>query len=175
MPPAVPPPSARFRPPAAAPARPRGFTLIEVLVVLLILGIALAGVSLSIDGFAARDTRMALERLRFTLEACAERAQLRGQPLAFELLADGYRFSVQEANGKWVALDEPPVFTERLLPAPLAWAGLSTEEDPNGTSQRIVFRSEPPRFQLHLNTDGAPVTFNGRATGAVELLNGTQP
>lgn len=173
MPP-VPPPSAFSRPFVIAP-RARGFTLIEVLIVLLILGIALAGVSLSIDGFAARDTRMALERLRFTLEASAERAQLRGQPLAFELLADGYRFSVLDANGKWVALDEPPVFVERVLPASLVWAGLSTEEDPNGTSQRIVFRAEAPRFQLHLRADDAHVTLNGRATGAVELLNGTQP
>lgn len=171
----MPPPSALFAPVAAPPRPARGFTLIEVLIVLLILGIALAGVSLSIDGHAARDTRMALERLRFTLEASAERAQLRGQPLAFELLADGYRFSVQDASGKWVALDEPPVFTERVLPAPLAWAELSTEEDPNGANRRIIFRSEAPRFRLRLNAGALHATLDGRATGAVQLSTETLP
>ena len=50
-------------------ARCRGFSLIELLVVMLIVGIIAGGASLGIDAARANDTELATEHLRRALEA----------------------------------------------------------------------------------------------------------
>jgi general secretion pathway protein H len=146
--------------------RRNGFTLIEVLVVLTIIGVMLAGISLSLDALRGRDADLAIARLHHVLEATAERAQTNGQPIAFELLADGYRFSVLDADGRWIAHDEPPLFTERLLPASLRWGALRSR---GGETDRLVFGNRAPRFELHLHGEGRNIVLHGRSTGAVQV------
>ena len=143
----------------------QGFTLIEVLVVLVILGVAISGVSIGLDALRGRDDELALERLRWVLEATAERGRTRGQPIAFELLPDGYRFSLQEADGRWVAFESAPVFVERVFPASLAWAGLRVEGQ---RSERIVFGNRAPRFELQVNSPGGTTHLQGRPSGVVD-------
>lgn len=142
---------------------PAGFTLIEVLVVLIVVGIAVSGASLGLDALRARDTTLAAERLRFVLEATAERAQIRGQPHALELLSDGYRFSALDVDGRWAVLDEPPVFAEKLLPQGMHW-----ELRIDGRrADRIVFGHRTPRFEIRLTTPDALFALTGSETGAV--------
>ena len=69
-------------------ARCRGFSLIELLVVMLIVGIIAGGASIGIDAARANDTELAAEHLRRALEAAAERAEVRGRPLAVDFLGD---------------------------------------------------------------------------------------
>jgi len=143
--------------------RPCGFTLIELLVVLIVVGIAVSGASLGLDALRGRDTELAAERLRFVLEAAAERAQVRGRPLTLELLPDGYRFSALDADGRWAAFDEPPVFTEKLLPPQMRWE-LRVE---GRRSDRLVFGARAPRFELLLTTPDGRFALSGNETGAV--------
>ena len=60
--------------------RPRlaGFTLIEVMVVLVIMGVVATGISVGLDSLRGRDVDQALRRLRLVLEASADRALVRG-------------------------------------------------------------------------------------------------
>lgn len=140
-----------------------GFTLVELLVVMIVIGIAVAGASLGLDALRGRDSALAAERLRWVLEASAERAQVRGRPIAMELLPDGYRFSTLDADGRWVAFDEPPVFAEKLLPQQMHWE-LRVEGRP---AERLVFGTRPPRFELVLHTPEGDITLSGSETGAV--------
>lgn len=144
----------------------RGFTLIEVLVVMTILGLAISGVSLSLETLRNRDTDLASERVRWVLEAAAERARIRGQAIAFETLADGYRFSIRDVDGRWIAFDEAPLFVERVLPESLRWTSLKVE---GVEADRIVFASRTPRFELRMHSGDAGIRLNGRPTGAVSL------
>ena len=64
------------RPPRAV-RRSAGFTLIEVMVVLVIMGVMATGISLGIDSLRGRDADQALKRLRLVLEASADRASVR--------------------------------------------------------------------------------------------------
>lgn len=144
----------------------RGFTLIEVLVVMTILGLAISGVSLSLESMRNRDTDLASERVRWVLEAAAERARMRGQAIAFEPLSDGYRFSIRDVDGRWIAFDEAPLFVERILPEDLRWTSLRVE---GVEGDRIVFASRAPRFELRMRTPDASILLNGRPTGAVGL------
>lgn len=148
----------------------RGFTLIEVMVVLVIMGIVATGITLSVNGLHGRDEARALERLRRVLEATAQRAMTRGQSLGVELLADGYRFSTQGADGNWGVLSDPPVFVERILPSGLRWSRLEWNgQMANAAGQRLVFGTRPPEYALLLDTPRGTARYRGRITGEVIL------
>jgi len=154
--------------PGRRPALARGFTLIEVMIVLIIVAIMATGINLGLDTVHGRDESRALERLRRVLEATAERAMNRGQPLAVELLADGYRFWAQAPDGNWRLLIDPPVFDERLLPAGMAWTAL-IQTGKSDTERRLLFGSRPPEYELKIATARGGASLSGRITGEVRL------
>lgn len=78
---------------ARGPARPRGFTLLELLVVLALVAVATAGVSLSLrDADHARLEREAV-RLAALLDAARAQSRASGIPARWQTTADGFRFS----------------------------------------------------------------------------------
>ncbi|QXI36479.1 GspH/FimT family pseudopilin [Pseudomonas xantholysinigenes] len=70
----------------------RGFTLIELMVVLVIVGIASAAISLNIRPDPGKQLRADGERLARLLELAQSEAQAAGQPLRWQSDRDGYRF-----------------------------------------------------------------------------------
>ncbi|MBC3458942.1 type II secretion system minor pseudopilin GspH [Pseudomonas mosselii] len=70
----------------------RGFTLIELMVVLVIVGIASAAISLNIRPDPGKHLRADAERLARLLELAQSEAQADGQPLRWHSDRDGYRF-----------------------------------------------------------------------------------
>jgi general secretion pathway protein H len=83
----------------------RGFTLLEVLVVMLIIGIMTTMVSLSL----APDTHRLLEdeayRFARVLEQAAE-AGSEGELLGLTLTPDGYGFHRQDERGRWLRAND---------------------------------------------------------------------
>lgn len=144
----------------------RGFTLVELLVVLVIAGIALGGVRFAVSAVQAHDAERALEQLRRGLEACAERAAIRGRPLALELLADGYRYVEMDDDGRWRAFAEAPLFVPRQLPEELRWLELRTTA---GAARRLAFGQRAPRFELALRGSQGTVRLHGDPAGRVVL------
>nr|MBL8412416.1 prepilin-type N-terminal cleavage/methylation domain-containing protein [Dechloromonas sp.] len=154
----------------------RGFTLIEVMLVLVIVGILAGSISLGLDSLRGRDEARVAERLRRVLEATAQRATTRGQPLAVELLADGYRFRQLGADGNWQRLDDPPVFAERLLPADHAWGDLRRNGQTRpAPGQQLVFGQHPPEYALELRTPHGSLRYTGRPGGDVVLAEAGLP
>lgn len=99
--------------------RQRGFTLIEVSVVVLIIAILATFLTLSI-GSRPLDDRMhnEAERLQRLLQLAAEESQLKGQQLGLELGSDGYRFLRLDSHRRWVIDDTDGPLRPRKLPAP---------------------------------------------------------
>lgn len=149
--------------------RARGFTLIEVMVVLVILGITTAAVSLSLSGLQARQTEHEIDRLRLVLEMAGERAAVTGTPIAAEFLPGRYRFSTLDTEGHWrpIVGDDPLV--ERELPDELSWGALSVNGQPPAGDPPLIFASEMPRFVLGLRTPEGLREYRSRPDGAVML------
>lgn len=155
----------------AMSGRAGGFTLIEVMVVLFIIGIAGAGLSLGLDALAARDARHFLNRLRLVLVAASDRAMNRGETLRLERLPDAYRFSRRDANGLWLPVADSPLFAEQRLPAGWGWGGLTLAgRVPDGSAPVLVFGDHPPAYQLDINAAGRGYRLTGRINGEAEWL-----
>jgi general secretion pathway protein H len=154
----------------------RGFTLIELMVVLIVVGLMSTVLTLGMDSLHARDERQALQRLRLVLEASAERAAVRGRPVQVELLSDGYRFMTLDADDRWRALIDPPLFVERRLPDTLQWAGLLRGGVDAGHRAPLLFGSQAPEFELRIHTTDGEARLSGKANGEVRLhLPGSAP
>lgn len=98
---------------------PSGFTLIEILIVMVIVGVLAALVSLSISGRAV-DDRMQAEsrRLEQLLRMASDEAQALGLEIGFRNITQGFEFVTPDAStGKWVLIEEA-TFRRRSIPAP---------------------------------------------------------
>ncbi len=149
--------------------RARGFTLIEVMVVLVILAITATAVSFSIEGWHARETEHEVDRLRLVLEAAGERAAVHGTPIAAEFMPGRYRFSELDTEGKWRPIVDGDALAERALPDTLSWAGLVVEGRTANAEPPLVFGAEMPMFELRLRTPDGDRRYRSRADGSVTL------
>ncbi|MDD3675907.1 MAG: prepilin-type N-terminal cleavage/methylation domain-containing protein [Thauera propionica] len=148
----------------------RGFTLVELMVTLLVLGIATSGVGLLIDSSPARDPQAAVEQLARALEKAAARAEIRGRALALEFTVDSYRFVELDRHGEWLPVRADSQLASRRLPEGLSWAGLRTGDSGSLASplhRRIAFSNRPPRYQLELRHGTSLHTLEGDISGRV--------
>jgi general secretion pathway protein H len=77
----------------------RGFTLVEVLVVLIVIGLGAGLITLGMGHDDTAALRQESERLRGALEHAAQMAQWRRAALVWEADAGGYRFLSAAADG----------------------------------------------------------------------------
>jgi len=82
----------------------RGFTLIEMMVVVVILAVMAATVALSLAGAGGeRQLERDAQRLRALVSYACERAELTGRPIGLSLLASGFVFS-EHLRTEWKPL-----------------------------------------------------------------------
>ncbi|QTF10799.1 prepilin-type N-terminal cleavage/methylation domain-containing protein [Brenneria izadpanahii] len=94
-----------------ASSRQQGFSLIEVMVVLVIIGIATAAVSVSMAPDPAANLRLDARELAERLAAAQYETRIDGRIIVWEPLGDGYRF----VRGVWV--EQPGSVVPRVTTA----------------------------------------------------------
>ena len=92
-------------------SRPRGFTLLETTIVLVIIGIAVALAMPMIEGgFDAREVRRAARQIASTMHYCRGEAVSLGVPQ--ELVIDSYRNTIRTTGwGRWAVLTDRAMIT----------------------------------------------------------------
>jgi len=111
-----------------------GFTLLEVLVVVVVIGIASGIVIANLDGDDRRRTEREAHRLAGALEHAAALAQWQSETLGVSAGSGSYRFWRRGADGRWVALADDDVLAPHSLPEEItirlaSYAGAPVAED----------------------------------------------
>lgn len=149
--------------------RARGFTLLEMLVVLVIAGLLVSLAALSIRRNPRTDLREEAQRLSLLFETAGDEAQVRARPIAWEATEHGFRFDVRTDDG-WRPLRGDDLLRPRhwdggVTGAAIDYPGSDTRAD------RVVFGTEsidtPVRVTLY-STAGS-MTIVGNGSGQYEV------
>jgi general secretion pathway protein H len=145
------------------PELERGFTLVELMVVIFIIGIASAAVVMTArtsDGGARNEA----EQLAARIAALRDNAILQSRTMAVWIRPSGYGFETR-SDGKWTPLNAAPFNTED-------WRrGTSVKFDGN-KQVRVAFDSTglpSTAVGIHIARGDAVVTVNLAATGDVRV------
>jgi general secretion pathway protein H len=178
--------SNRLRHFAAAP-RASGFTLLEVLVVVIIIGIitSMAVVSTRVLGGDHEMDREA-RRLQAVLGQAREDAMLEGRDVGLRIDAVGYDFLRYDGrNERWETVTEDPLLRERLFPDGMSaglWLesrrvqlperSLPNERAPASPQVVVLASGDLVPFEVRLERAGTEETraIAGYADGKIEIL-----
>ncbi len=152
-------------------ARPdqRGFSLIEILVVLVIISVFTSLAVVTLESVQSRNNDEEVLRLQRLLEMAADYSDTRGTPLAVEFLPNGYRFSAMQTNGEWRLIFAPSPFSERSWSEGVRVVRLDLDGVRQNEPLRLVFGSEPPEYRLVLALPDGRKTLSGTISGVVGL------
>jgi general secretion pathway protein H len=176
---------------ATAP-RASGFTLLEVLVVMVIIGIitTMAVVSVRVLGGDHEMDEQA-RRLQAVLQQAREDAMLEGRDVGLRLDATGYDFLRYDSRtDSWNLVVDDPLLRERTL-SPGLRAGLwlesrevrlteraaPTERTPPAPQVVVMASGDLVPFEIRLERDGTDEgrTIAGHAEGRIELVTDDDP
>jgi general secretion pathway protein H len=148
----------------------RGFTLLELLVVLVIAGITLGFISLNALPSDRQALQAEAQRIALLMQLARDEAIVRNRPIAFEADGNRYRFLLREGS-KWLLMDQDDMLRERPFQrAPIA---LSITPAVAGESNplRIVFGREPvdKPFILTMSTGQSSVSLRADGIGHFEV------
>lgn len=134
----------------------RGFTLIEIVVVMLVIGIVLSIVSVNLSPDRETPVRDEARRFALLLQTAQQEAILQGKVLAVVLEREGYAFQILNEKLEFKPLDGDAVLRPRPLLPDIVISGVDIEGAPENKD------AQPPRLIL-LPTGELPaftVTFS---------------
>jgi general secretion pathway protein H len=141
----------------------RGFTLLELLVVMVIAGIMLGFVSFNAMPSEQQALQGEAQRIALLMQLARDEAIVRNRPIAFEADAERYRFLLREEN-TWEVLTQDDMLREREFKrSPIVLA----IDPPSPPPLRVVFGREPvdKPFILTMSLGGAQVAIRADGIG----------
>lgn len=174
--------------PPARQASQRGFTLLELLVVLVVVGVMVSMAVLSF-GVLGRDRQVEEETRRFwaVLRQAREEAELQVEDLGIFMSADAYQFlRFDSRENEWLLIEYDELFAERDLPEGLRFRlrlesrdvvlqpdlpqrGDKEENDKWPPQIMVLSSGDVMPFELEIERDGAPALWRVTALADNDL------
>ena len=155
----------------------KGFTILELLVVLLIIGVLLSLASLSVGGGEARQLREEAQRIVALVDLATQESLLQSKELVLVFEQNSYAFLVEQ-DDEWIPIEQEGALRPRDLPEGMQLSvqveGLVAEENLLGEMQSapifILSSGEMSQFDLTLSLeDGPGYRLQGHINGSVSL------
>jgi general secretion pathway protein H len=160
--------------------RRRGFTLIEMLVVIVLAGILISVVTISVTPDPRQKLTREAQRIGQLMSLASDEARIRQLPIVWEADLRGYRF-VTEVAGERQLLTGDDLLRERNWETPLT--RLSVQDGagpqpaqvllgPGAPPVRMAIAREwvQPRWQLELTNDDATVRLEFDESGRAAVV-----
>ncbi|WP_455211329.1 type II secretion system minor pseudopilin GspH [Kaarinaea lacus] len=154
----------------------RGFTLIELMTVVFIIGMILTFASISVGQHSDQTLEEEAKRLHYLIKLASEESVLRSTSMAMEFSKEGYQF-VQFAGDQFVPLEGDKLFRKREFPGDmeiemeLYGQTVSFEDQERVPRIYILSSGEMTEFKISLRLeDSQPYTITGNIIGQTKLL-----
>ncbi|MHB1515938.1 MAG: GspH/FimT family pseudopilin [Acidiferrobacteraceae bacterium] len=120
------------------PRHGRGFTLIEIAVVLLVISIMMGAIGIELHATDRVTVRDQAKRMALLVHALRQQAILQGQPFGLRFGRRGYRFLGLSPKGHWKPVSRDSLFRPRHFPA-----GLTVSASVGGSGRASLVQVSP--------------------------------
>lgn len=150
-----------------------GFTLIEVLVALVIIGLFAGLISSIVRPDERTLLRVEAERLAQLLDLAGTEARMSGRSLAWTTDGSSYRFWWNQRGAGWSEIRNNDLFRERTFPQGMKIAGMLIEMSP-ADFMRLEFspHGSMPAYAIKISFGTERYTVTGSPVGDVQALPG---
>jgi general secretion pathway protein H len=151
-----------------------GFTLIEVLVALVIIGLFAGLISTIVRPDERTLLRVEAERLAQLLDLAGTEARMSGRSLAWTTDGASYRFLRSQRGAGWSEIRNNDLFRERTFPQGMKIAGMRIEMSPADDFMRLEFKphGSMPAYAIKISFGKERYTVAGSPVGDVQALPG---
>ena len=158
----------------ATKAAQAGFTLIEMLVVLMIMGLFVGLVSTITRPDDRAVLRLEAERLSQLLDFATTEARLTGKSIAWSADESGYRFARSDDNAVWSEIRDNELLRARTLPLGMAVSSFRVENMRPQGAMRLEFtpRGSALAFIIGMSLGTERYSVTGSPVGEVRVIPG---
>jgi general secretion pathway protein H len=148
-----------------------GFTLIEILVVMVIVGLTLALIGLNLMPDDQRVLRNEAQRLALLLEQARDEAVLSSEAIGWSAAEGHYNFWRRDEEGKWVAWTQDALWRERQFSSGVVLRALRINHNVVPPNERLNFSPAGlgVPFEIDLGFNAARIEIVGDVQGKVTL------
>ncbi len=151
--------------------RHKGFTLIEVMVVMLILGLLSSLVVLSTAPDSRREASTEATRLGLVLQAALQETQWSGRPMAFSAEGREYRFWEADEQAQWLSIANGDKFRPRSLSEGMGVVSIEVEGQTLPAGALLTFMpTHATLFQITLDAPQGKMQLRSRPNSRVDLV-----